>query len=62
MAFVTGKIAKRGRMFEGKFQWFGRVIKTDEAEVAGNMGGGAEDGDSVGGSTEADVPDNKFTR
>ena len=41
-------------------EWLGGVIETDEAEVAGNMGGGAENGGSVGGGAEADVPDNEF--
>lgn len=47
-------------MFEGEFERFGGVIETDEANVAGNIGGGAEHGNSIGGSAEADVPDYKF--
>ena len=60
MLFVTGKIAKGGRIFEGEFERFGRIIETDEAQAAGKMGGGAEDGDSIGGGAETDVPNNEF--
>ena len=60
MIFVTGNIAEGGRIFEGELERFGRVIETDDAEAAGNMGSGAEDGSSVGGGAETDVPDNEF--
>lgn len=58
--FITGNIAQGAGIFEGEFKGSGCIIEADEAELAGNIGGGAEDGDGIGGSAEADVPDDEF--
>lgn len=60
VVFVTGKIAEGGRIFKGEFQRFGSIVETDEAETSGNLAGGAEDGNRIGGGAKTDVPDNKF--
>ena len=60
MIFVAAEITKFGCVFQGEFQWFQRVVKTHEANLAWNFTRGAQDGERICRSTEADIPDDKF--
>ena len=58
--FVIGEVAKGGGVFERELQRLKGVVKADDAERALRGAGGAQNGEDVGGSAEADVPDDEF--
>ena len=60
MIFVAAEIAEVGGVSQREFQRLQRVVKTDEADLAGNVPRGAQDGERVGRRAEADIPDHKF--
>src|ERR1035438_1838070 len=60
MIFVAAEIAEVGGVSQREFQRLNRVIKTDEADVTGNLPRGAQNGKRIGRRAQADIPDDKF--
>jgi len=58
--FVTGEVAEGDGVFEGELERFEGVVKADDTERALRGAGGAQNCEDIGGSTEADVPDDEF--
>jgi hypothetical protein len=57
---VAAEIAEGRGVFEGELQRFERVVEADDAQRASGGAGGAENGEDVGGSAEADIPQDEF--
>ena len=57
---VAAEIAEVGSMFQREIQRLDRVIKTDEGSWHGNAPRRAQNGERIGRSTQADIPDHKF--
>ncbi len=60
LRFVTVEVTKRNRMLEGESQWLDRAVKAHEPHRARQISRGAQNGERVGGRTEADIPDHEF--
>src|ERR1035441_3893436 len=62
MIFAAAEIAKVGGVPQREFQRLNRVIKTHEADVAGNFPRSAQNGKRIGRSAQTDIPDHEFAR
>ena len=60
MIVVAAEIAERVGIFQRELQRLQRVVKTDEADVAGDIPRGAQNGECICRRAEADIPDHKF--
>ncbi len=58
--FVVGEVAEGGGVFEGELERFEGVVEADDAQGAGDVAGGAQHGEDVGGGAEANIPDDEF--
>lgn len=55
------EVIELGGVLQGEFKRAGRVIEAHDAEWAGEIAREAEEGESIGGGAEADVPNDEFT-
>jgi hypothetical protein len=60
--FVTRQVTECLAVLQREGQWFEGVVEAQEVDCAGDGAGGTQGGDRVGGSAEADIPEDKFAR
>ena len=60
LRFVAPEVTKRSRMLKGERQRLNRAVKAHEPNRARQIPRCAQDGERVGGRTQADIPDHEF--
>ena len=61
VVFVAAEVAERGGVLQGELKRFKGAIEADQADGAGKVACGAENGEGVGCRAETDIPDHEFS-
>jgi hypothetical protein len=60
MLFIFDEVGEVGGVLEREFEWFERVVETQDSNRAGELSSGAQKSERVSGGAQANVPDDEF--